>query len=158
MLAPVVLIYAQIVDIKRFYVRQQKVINRLLKNTKCIAQNVVAIIGRNQNRAGRVAQNFIKLGGFNYEVSAQMNVGELFSLLHHRPKRPSVMAKSVAVWASEALGHLPEEDESFLYEDIEYTAKTIVDGRLTEVIVHILDEDDLAAREAAAREEEVTEK
>jgi hypothetical protein len=53
----------------------------------------------------------------------------------------------------ETLGHIPEEDESFLYDNIEYTAKTIVDGRLTEVIVHVLDEDDLAALRAENAEE-----
>jgi hypothetical protein len=56
----------------------------------------------------------------------------------------------------EMLGRIPAEDESFLYENIEYTAKTIVDGRLTEVIVHILDEEDLAAMKAAELGQEVT--
>ena len=31
-----------------------------------------------------------------------------------------------------------------LYNNMEITAKTVVDGRITEVIIHILDEDDLA--------------
>ena len=56
----------------------------------------------------------------------------------------------------EMLGHLPEEDESFLYENIRFTAKNVVNGRLTEVLVHILDEDDLAAMNAAELGEEVT--
>ena len=33
---------------------------------------------------------------------------------------------------------------SFVYEDMEFTAQTVVDGRVTEVIIHILDEDDIA--------------
>lgn len=53
----------------------------------------------------------------------------------------------------ETLGHLPEEDESFLYENLEITSKTVEDNRVTEVIIHVLDEDDLAARAAAAEEE-----
>ena len=56
----------------------------------------------------------------------------------------------------ETLGHIPEEDETFLYENIEYTAKTVADGRLTEVIVHVLDEEDLAALKAKEADEEVT--
>ena len=43
----------------------------------------------------------------------------------------------------ETLGHLPEEDESFVYENIEITAKTVDNGKATEVIVHVLDEEDL---------------
>ena len=56
----------------------------------------------------------------------------------------------------ETLGHLPAEGEYFLYENVSYTAKTVVDGRLTEVLVHILDEEALAAMKAAELGEEVT--
>ena len=56
----------------------------------------------------------------------------------------------------ETLGHLPAEDESFIYDNIEFTAKTFVDGRVTEVIIHILDEDDLAELEADNADKEVT--
>ena len=51
---------------------------------------------------------------------------------------------------------MPEEDESFVYEGVEFTVKTVVDGRATEVIIHILDEEDVAQLEAAASEQEVT--
>lgn len=105
-----------------------------------------------------VDQNFQALGGNKYMINTHMLMATAYERmsLGAAPKR--IAAKPMLSFILETLGHLPEEDESFLYEDIEYTAKTIVDGRLTEVIVHILDEDDLAAREAAAREEEVTEK
>ena len=53
----------------------------------------------------------------------------------------------------ETLGHIPEEDESFLYENIRFTAKTVVDGRLTEVLIHVLDEEELAALKAEESEE-----
>ena len=56
----------------------------------------------------------------------------------------------------ETLGHLPMEDESFIYKNIEFTAKTIVDGRVTEVLIHILDEDDIAALKAEGENKEVT--
>jgi CBS domain containing-hemolysin-like protein len=55
----------------------------------------------------------------------------------------------------ETLGRLPEEDESFVYDKIEFTAKTVVDGRVTEVIFHILDEEDIAELNAARSGEEV---
>ncbi len=105
-----------------------------------------------------VDQNFQALGGNKYMINTHMLMATAYERmsLGAAPKR--IALKPMLSFILETLGHLPEEDESFLYEDIEYTAKTIVDGRLTEVIVHILDEDDLAAREAAAREEEVAEK
>ena len=67
-----------------------------------------------------------------------------------------IAPKPLLSFMLETLGHLPEEDESFLFGNLEFTAKTVVDGRLTEVIVHILDEEDLAARRVAESQEEVT--
>ena len=73
------------------------------------------------------------------------------------PKAPrSIAAKPLLSFILETLGHLPKEDESFVYENMEFTAKTVVDGRITEVIIHILDEDDLAELKAEGSGEEVT--
>ena len=44
------------------------------------------------------------------------------------------------------------EEESFVYDDLEITAKTVVDGRVSEVIIHVLDEEDLAELESAGSE------
>ena len=64
-----------------------------------------------------------------------------------------IASKPVLAFVLETLGHLPVEDESFLYGTLEITAKTVVDGRVTEVIIHILDEEDLAERRALAAAE-----
>ena len=42
-----------------------------------------------------------------------------------------------------------------IYENIRFTAKTVIDGRLTELLVHVLDEEELAARAAALTQKEV---
>ena len=55
----------------------------------------------------------------------------------------------------ETLGHLPEENESFVYENLEFKAETVENGCVNEVIIHILDEEDLALLESAKSEEEV---
>jgi CBS domain containing-hemolysin-like protein len=60
----------------------------------------------------------------------------------------TIAAKPLLSFMLETLGHLPEEDESFVYDNLEFTAETVVDGRVTEVIIHILDEDDIAALES----------
>jgi CBS domain containing-hemolysin-like protein len=73
--------------------------------------------------------------------------------LEQVPRR--VAAKPLLSFVLETLGHLPVEDESFVYENLEFTAKTLVDGRITEVLIHILDEDDLAERETERLGEEV---
>jgi len=94
------------------------------------------IVGEIFDEDDEVNDSFIKLGGFNYEVSGKMNVGEAFMLLRHRTKKPSVMAKNVQTWVVEVLGHTPEEEEVFVYEDaLEVRIVEIEDGNVTRVEV-----------------------
>ena len=51
---------------------------------------------------------------------------------------------------------MPREDEEFLYEGMVISPKTVVDGKPTEVLVHILDEDELAEYTSEKSGEEVT--
>ena len=67
----------------------------------------------------------------------------------------NIASKPLLSFILETLGHLPEEEESFIYNNMEFTAKTLVDGRVTEVIIHILDDEYLAALEAEKNIEEV---
>ena len=102
-----------------------------------------------------VDQNFQALGGNKYMVNTHMLVSTAYERMGigHAPR--NIAAKPLLSFLLEMLGHLPEEDESFLYDNMEFTAKTLVDGRITEVLIHILDEDDLAELEAEKTEEEV---
>ena len=65
----------------------------------------------------------------------------------------NIATKPLISFMLETLGHLPTEDETFLYGNLEFTAKTVIDGRVTEATVHILDEEALAARATASGEE-----
>ena len=103
-----------------------------------------------------VDQNFQALGGNKYMINTHMLVGTAYERMGIGQAPKKIAAKPLLSLILEALGHIPAEDESFIYSDMEITAKTIVDGRLTEVIVHILDEDDLAEINAANSDEEVT--
>jgi CBS domain containing-hemolysin-like protein len=103
-----------------------------------------------------VDQNFRSLGGNKYLVNTHMLVSAAYERMGLDRAPRKIASKPMLSFVLETLGHLPEEDESFLYENMQVTAKTVVDGRLTEVIVHILDEEDLAALAAADSGEEVT--
>ena len=85
-----------------------------------------------------VDQNFQTLGGNKYMVNTHMLVGNAYERMGigHAPRL--IAAKPLLSFMLETLGRLPEEDESFVYDKIEFTAKTVVDGRVTEVIIHIL--------------------
>jgi len=103
-----------------------------------------------------VDQNFQTLGGNKYMVNTHMLMATVYERMSLGRAPRKIASKPMLSFILETLGHIPKEDESFLYENIEYTAKTVVDGRLTEVIVHVLDEEDLAALNAKEPDEEVT--
>ena len=100
-----------------------------------------------------VDKNFQTLGGNKYTINTHLLMSVAYERmgLDNAPK--AIASKPLISFMLETLGHLPAEDESFLYGNLEFTAKTVVDGRVTEVIIHILDEEDLAARAADSGEE-----
>ncbi len=103
-----------------------------------------------------VDQNFHTLGGNKYLVNTHMLVANVYDRMGLGQAPRKIAAKPLLSFILETLGHLPQEDESFLYGNLEFTAETIVDGRITEVIIHILDEEALAARMAEDSGEAVT--
>ena len=102
-----------------------------------------------------VDQNFQTLGGNKYMVNTHMLVSAAYERMGLGQAPRSIASKPLLSFILETLGHLPEEDESFMYENMEFTAETVVDGRITEVVIHILDEDDLSELQADGSDEEV---
>ena len=96
-----------------------------------------------------VDQNFQALGGNKYLINTHMLMGSAYERMGIGQAPRSIAVKPILSFMLETLGHLPAEEESVLYGDLEFTAKTVEDMRVTEVIVHILDEQDLAERLAA---------
>lgn len=102
-----------------------------------------------------VDQNFQTLGGNKYMVNTHMLVGTAYERMGIGAAPRQIAAKPLLSFLLETLGRLPEEDESFVYDDLEFTAKTLVEGRVTEVIIHVLDEEDLAELNSEELNEEV---
>ena len=103
-----------------------------------------------------VDQNFQALGGNKYMVNTHTLVASAYERMGLGAAPRNIASKPLLSFILETLGHLPEEEESFIYNNnIEITAKTLVDGRVTEVIIHILDEEDIAALDAEKQVEEV---
>ena len=102
-----------------------------------------------------VDKNFQALGGNKYMVNTHMLVSAVYERMGIEKAPRNIASKPLLSFLLEMLGHLPREDESFVYNNMEFTAKTVVNGRVTEVLIHILDEEDLAALEAARLGEEV---
>lgn len=113
------------------------------------------LVGEIFDEEDEVDQNFQTLGGNKYMINTHMLMGEAYERMGLGKAPRTVAPKPMLSFMLETLGHLPEEDEEFLYENLEFSAKTVENGRVSEVIVHILSEEDLAEREASALGEEV---
>jgi CBS domain containing-hemolysin-like protein len=103
-----------------------------------------------------VDQNFQTLGGNKYSVNTHMLMSMAYERMGLGSAPRKIASKPLLSFVLETLGHMPEEDEFFIFGNLKFTAKTVQDGRLTEVVVHILDEEDLAALRAAESGEEVS--
>ena len=102
-----------------------------------------------------VDKNFQALGGNKYMVNTHMLVSAVYERMGIGKAPRNIAAKPLLSFILETLGHLPVEGESFVYNDMTFTAETVVNGRVTEVLIHILDDDDIAELEAANSGEEV---
>ena len=99
-----------------------------------------------------VDRNFQALGGDKYLVNTHLLMGTLYERagLYKAPR--GLVSKPVISLILETLGRMPAQDESFLYDHLEFTVDTIEDGRPTYVVVHFLDDEALAERLAAEKE------
>lgn len=100
-----------------------------------------------------VDHNFQSLGGNKYLVNTHMLLGNVYERMGLPAAPRAIAAKPILSFLLENLGHLPVEGESFLYEDLEFEVETVEARSATYVNIRILDEEDLAARRAADREE-----
>ncbi len=102
-----------------------------------------------------VDNNFQTLGGNKYLVSTNMLVGITYERMGLTAAPRGVASRPWLSVILESLGHLPTEDESFLWDGKEITAKEFDGATVTHVEIHILDEEALAARIAESEKEEV---
>ncbi len=101
------------------------------------------LVGEIFDEEDEVDQNFQTLGGNKYMVNTRVLMATAYERMGLGKAPKTFVSKPVLSFILETLGHIPEEDESFVFENLEFTAKTINDGKLSEVIIHVLDEDDL---------------
>lgn len=101
-----------------------------------------------------VDKNFQTLGGNKYLINTHMLVSNAYMLMGLGVAPKKIATKPLLSFMLETLGHIPEKDESFVYENLEFCAHTVTDGRVTEVLVHIIDQDEaeLLEIEEAAKE------
>lgn len=100
-------------------------------------------------------KNFQALGGNKYMVNTHMLVGTAYERMGLTKAPKAIASKPLLSFILESLGHLPREEESFVYEKLEITPKTFENGRVIEVIIHILDDEDIEKMMSSEVGEEV---
>lgn len=150
------------IDTLLSHMRQHKIQMAIVQDERKRVVGLVTIedileelVGEIYDEEDIVDKNFCALGGNKYVVNTRMLIADVYERagLGIAPKQ--IAHKPLLSVMLEKLGRLPNEGEIFFYEGMEITPKTVANGRTTEVILHILDEEDLARREAALKGEEV---
>ncbi len=103
------------------------------------------LVGEIWDEEDVVDHNFQALGGNKYLVNTRMLMGSVFERMGVGNAPKNTTSKPLLSFIIDCLGHLPQEDESFVRENIEITAKTVENGTVSEVIIHVLDEEDILA-------------
>ena len=150
---------AKIGDILTFMRQQKQHIalvrdeNRKILGLVTIEDILEELVGEIFDEEDIVDQNFQTLGGDRYLVNTHMLVGTVYERAGMGKAPRGLVSKPVITLVLEALGRMPEQEESFLYDHLEITVDTIEDGRPTFVVVHFLDDEALAERLAAEEKE-----
>ena len=111
------------------------------------------LVGEIYDEEDIVDKNFCTLGGNKYVVNTRMLVSDVYERMGIGVAPKNIAHKPLLSVMLEKLGRLPNEDEEFYYGEMKIIPKSVTNGKPTEVVVQILDEEELARR--AAEKEEV---
>lgn len=106
---------------------------------------VEEIVGEIFDEDDVVDENFMKLGGNRFLVNTEISVGEAMRRMGLRVTDKKLNYKKLSDFISENLGHYPEEDESFVFGNLEFIAEDIENNvidpenqRIDKVVIRIV--------------------
>ena len=111
------------------------------------------LVGEIYDEEDIVDKNFCALGGNKYVVNTRMLIGDVYERMGIGKAPKLIAQKPLLSVMLEKIGRLPSEDEVFFYEGMKVTPKTFSDGKPTEVLIQLVDEDEEGGASAAIREE-----
>ena len=86
-----------------------------------------------------VDKNFIKLGGNRFLVNTHMTLGEIAGRLGLPPISGQSPIRPLLSVILEHFGSIPEEDETFMLDNLEVTIDKVENSRVSNVVLHLLD-------------------
>ena len=151
------------IDTLLTHMRQHKIQMAIVQDEKKKIVGLVTIedileelVGEIYDEEDIVDKNFCTLGGNKYIINTRMLVRDAYERMGigEAPKR--IANKPLLSMMLEKLGRLPTDGEEFLYEGMLIAPQSIVDGKPTEVLIQILDEEDITEYLAEKNGKEVT--
>ncbi|MBO5754856.1 MAG: HlyC/CorC family transporter, partial [Clostridia bacterium] len=112
------------------------------------------LVGEIYDEDDVVNHDFVKLGGNYFDVNPSLLLVDVFRRMKYNSPVKFPARMTAAVFVAEKLGHAPEEEDSFRWNDLHVTVTEVEDGRIQRVTFHI----ETAKLAVAGREgEEVSE-
>ena len=110
------------------------------------------LVGEIYDEEDIVDKNFCTLGGNKYVVNTRMLVSDVFERMGLGIAPKNIAQKPLLSVMLEKLGRLPNDGEEFYYREMKIVPKSVTNGKPTEVVIQILDEEELARRVAEKEE------
>lgn len=105
------------------------------------------LVGEIWDEEDVVEEYFRDLGGGAYELDAELEVEDAFSLLHFDdPDDLDFEHKLLGEWAYEQLDHFPDEGDSFRYNGLELTVSQMRQHRVVKLTARLLPEAERGVR------------
>ena len=111
------------------------------------------IVGEIYDEEDIVDKNFCALGGNKYVINTRMLIGDIYEKMGVEKAPKNIAHKPLLSVMLEKIGRLPAEDEEFFYGGMKITSRSITDGKPTEVLVQLIDEEETEAPSVSDKRE-----
>lgn len=91
-----------------------------------------------------VDNDFVKLGGNRTQVNTHLKMGEIYKRLGLNHRRDQDFDRPMLSIVIEHFGRIPEEDESFIYRNMEITVDVIESNLVKNVVIRLLSPAEIA--------------
>lgn len=96
------------------------------------------LVGEIWDECDDVVTPIIELSEGEYQVSADLNVYDLFDHLEVEGLEYDGQSETISAWALDSFKKIPEKGDSFIYQSLKLTVLDIVDQRITNMLVNVV--------------------